>query len=367
MRKLPNILMAGAAGRNLGKTEFLCCAIRELSKTVPVIGIKITTIDDDLADYRQIDDEYLVSIEQPADDNKDTHRMFRSGASKVFWLRVKRPNLNLGIEALFKVMEDEGIDLTADCLVMESGSARNFIEPGLFFIIREHADEMKEGVAAVAHLADRLVTVTGDGWDVLPEDLEFKHERWGLKENAAAIILSGGGSTRMGEDKAVMPVDGQPMLSTVVGQLRPNFRNVLISGSPEKYEFSGCTVIEDLEPDRGPLMGLLSTLKESELDVNFVTTCDVPKINMPFVRDMLDALEGFDAVVPVVPEDRKQPLFAVYRKTVVPAIEQLLADGVNAVHALLDQLNVNYVELDADWYHNLNTHDDVEQYRKTQE
>ena len=365
------MLMAGAAGRNLGKTEFLCRAIRTQAKQVPVIGIKVTTFDADepmkTDTYRSIEGDFQVLLEEPGGDGaKDTQRMYGAGASKVFWLRANRPFLELGLEALFQLMEEEGIDLTADCIVMESGGARNFIEPGLFFVIREHNDELKPSVAEVAHWTDRLNTVTRDGWDVLPEDLVFRNTRWGLEEDATAIILSGGGSTRMGEDKAVMPIDGQPMLSTVVNQLLPNFNTVLISGSAEKYEFSGCRVVEDLELERGPLMGLLSTLKQSDHALNFVTACDVPDIHMPFVRRMIDHIGEHDAVVPALPDGSLQPLFAVYRKgATLPAIESLLADGRQAVHALLDQLKVRTVELNGDWYHNLNTPHDVEHYGKT--
>lgn len=359
------MLMAGAAGRNLGKTEFLCRAIRAQSTKVPVIGIKVTTIDDALADYRNITEDYVISAEQPAADNKDTHRMFRSGAAQVYWLRVKRPSLEAGLTALFQTLETEGINCSTACLVMESGGARKFIEPGLFFIIREHNDALKPAVAEVAHLADRLNTVSGDGWDVLPENLTFENGRWGLEEDAAAIILSGGGSRRMGKDKAVMPVHGQPMLSSIAEQLLPNIGKVMISGSSDKYAFSGCRVVEDLEPDRGPLMGLYSTLRESPHELNFITTCDVPDIHLPFVRKMIREIGDHDAVVPVIQDARKQPLFAVYRKSSIPTIGKLIADGKQSMHALLDQLNVNYIELDAPWYHNLNTPEDMERYRKT--
>lgn len=358
-------MMAGAAGRNLGKTEFLCRAIRRQSAFQPVVGIKITTIDDSLAEYRRIDAPFEVSIEEPADDNKDTHRMFRSGASKVFWLRVKRPHLEDGLNALFHAMEKNGVDLTSDCLVMESGGARNFIEPGLFFIIRENSDALKPSCAEVAHFADRLNTVSGNGWEVLPEDMVFENGRWGLKENATAIVLCGGGSTRMGEDKALLQlINGKPLLVSLMDRLKSNFPEVVISGSRERYGFAGAKVVEDAEPNRGPLMGLLCAMRISATELCFAISCDVPDIHLPFVRKMLAAAEGHDAVVPVLADGKKQPLFAIYRKSMVPVIEGLLAEGRLAVHALLDRIDVRYVDLDGDWYRNLNTPHDVEDYEK---
>ena len=369
------MLMAGAAGRNRGKTEFLCRAIRAQSQHRPVVGIKITSFDDAdgeiLVDqmksktYRSIAGNHLVTRETPGDDNKDTHRMYRAGADKVYWLRSKRSFLSQGLDELFQTMEADGIDPETACLVVESGGSRNFIEPGLFFIIQEHNDAIKPSCAEVAHWVDRLVNVSGNGWDLLPEDLLFENGRWGFKEEATAIVLSGGGSRRMGQDKGIMPIHGQPLLSSVLDQLRPNFGTVMVSGEQEKYAFSGCRVVEDIEPDRGPLMGLLSTLKESTHELNFVTTCDVPDIHLPVVRKMLRAIGNHDAVVPVFEGARKQPLFAVYQKSVAEKIEALMAEGKQSMHALLDRLDVHYLDLDADWYHNLNTPDDVDRYEKT--
>ncbi|MEE9367684.1 MAG: molybdenum cofactor guanylyltransferase [Pontiella sp.] len=374
MKQMPNMLMAGAAGRNRGKTEFLCRAIRAQSKLRTVIGIKITSFDDAdgevLADqmksktYRSIDGDFLVTREEPGADNKDTHRMYSAGAEKVYWLRTRRSALSDGLNNLFQTLETDGLDPLTACLVVESGGSRNFIEPGLFFIIQERDDELKPSCAEVAHWVDRLVNVSGSGWDILPEDLIFENGQWGYKEDAAAIVLSGGDSRRMGQDKSVMPVHGQPMLSNIVEQLTPNFKTVMVSGAKEKYAFAGCRVVEDLEPDRGPLMGLLSTLKESVHELNFVTACDVPDIHMPVVRNMLREIGNYDAVVPVLQDARKQPLFAVYRKSVAKNIEVLMTEDKQSMHALLDTLNVHYVEVDADWYHNINTQEDLDRYEK---
>ncbi len=376
MKRMPNMLMAGAAGRNLGKTQFLCQAIRAQSANGPVAGIKVTAFDDIEGEvqadklltqtYRTIDGDFVVTHEKPGDDNKDTHRMYRAGAERVYWLRAKRSHLEQGLDALFKIMEADGVDLEQTCLVCESGGARNFIEPGLFFIIQEHNDSLKPSCRDVAHLADRLVNIDGDGWDLQPEELIFENSRWGLEENAAAIVLSGGTSQRMGEDKSVMHVHGQPLVATIIDQLAPHFEQIMVSGQKDKYAFTGWPVVEDLESGKGPLMGLMSALKSSERELNFITACDVPGIHLPFVRRMLREIGEHEAVVPVLPDGHKQPLFAVYRKNAHLKIAQRLAEGKRAVHALLDVLDVLYIDIDGDWYYNLNTREDLDHYHGNQ-
>lgn len=373
---MPNMLMAGAAGRNMGKTQFLCQAIRRQSEQRPVVGIKITAFDDIKGEiqsdqlrtktYRTITGDFIVTREKPGEDNKDTHRMYRAGADRVYWLRVKRSHLEQGLDSLFRFMQADDVDLESACLVCESGGARNFIIPGLFFIIRERNDDLKPSCREVMPLADRIVNVSGYGWDIHPEDLVFENGRWGLKEEATAIVLSGGASRRMGEDKSVMHVHGQPLVITVSDQLAPHFSQLLLSGAKDKYTFTGYKVIEDLEAGQGPLMGLMSALKASEHELNFVTACDIPAIHLPFVRRMLDRIGDYEAVVPVLPDGRKQPLFAVYRKGVHPRIADCLNSGKRAVHALLDVLDVKYIDIDGGWYYNLNTCEDVVHYIQQQ-
>jgi len=366
------MLMAGAAGRNLGKTEFLCQAIAAQSQHQPVIGIKITAFDDEddqvveaqmkTKTYRTLEGPYAVTRETTGDDRKDTHRMFRAGASQVYWLRSLRSHLGEGIDALLAAMQEDGLDIHSACLVCESAGARRFIEPGLFFVIRQMNDTLKPSAAEVAKFADQLVLFNRTGWDVNPSALQFERGRWGMRESAAAIVLSGGSSVRMGEDKSLLKLGDQRLIEKVTGQLIPHFQSVVISGSPEKYAFTGLAVIPDCEPNGGPLVGLYSCLSQSEQELNFVTTCDVPDVHLPFVRRLLREADGVDAVVAVAENQRIQPLFAVYRKSVVETIATVLASGKRSMHALLDQLNVRSVPLSGDWYHNLNTHDDVVRY-----
>ena len=71
----------------------------------------------------------------------------------------------------------------------------------------------------------------------------------------SAVILAGGRSSRMGQDKAWLPIDGQPLLArqiSLVRELDPV--ELLISGrSGTDYRSLGCRVLTDGFPDAGPL------------------------------------------------------------------------------------------------------------------
>jgi len=152
------------------------------------------------------------------------------------------------------------------------------------------------------------------------------------------------------------------LIGKIAAQLKGNFREILVSGDPAKYDFPGSRPVPDLEPDRGPLMGLLSTLRASTTELNWVTTCDMPEPNLAFVRKMIRSIGSYDAVVPVDADGWKQPLIGLYRKSVADAIERQLATDECSMRNLISALKVEYIPLTPGWYRNLNTQNDYQDY-----
>ena len=370
------MLMVGAAARNLGKTTFICRLVERLSKSQPVVAIKVTAFDDvdgeivvetqKCQTYKTLQGRFMVTREGEGPDEKDTHRMFHAGAQQVYWLRTLKSALADGMQAVLAQMQADGVALDAACIICESNSARKAVEPGLFLVVRQSGDDFKPSCAEVYEEADRIILFHGDGWDIDPDDLDFSDARWRLPEDATAIVLSGGQSTRMGQDKALLPLDGVPMIGKIAVQLTGNFHEVLVSGDPEKYAFPEVRTVPDHEPDRGPLMGLLSALRASESELNWTTTCDMPEPNLTFVRKMIRSIGDYDAVVPVDSNGWKQPLIGLYRKGVSDAIEKLLSTEKAAMRDLIDSIRVEYIPLTSGWYKNLNTQEDYQAYLEQQ-
>lgn len=177
---------------------------------------------------------------------------------------------------------------------------------------------------------------------------------------ATAIVLAGGNSSRMGVDKALLPLRGRPLIENVVERLRPHFRQVLIAANDkDKFAFLELDVVPDEVGGAGPLMALVSALRVSAHDVNFVVGCDMPAIDIGFVSMLLREVEGYDCVVPVKDDARFEPLLAVYRRRILPAADAVLASGRRRMVHLLERCNVKYVALERnDWARNINTFDD---------
>jgi molybdopterin-guanine dinucleotide biosynthesis protein A len=176
-----------------------------------------------------------------------------------------------------------------------------------------------------------------------------------MSARAAAIVLAGGGSTRMGTDKASLEWHGTTLLRRAVGiMLRAVDGPVIVvraAGQPLPLLPDGIELAQDARPDRGPLEGLaagLDTLGD-RAEAAYLSAVDAPFLHPAFVRRVLELLGPDDDVVLPHAHGFAQPLAAAYRAaTVTPPLEELLrADGPLGTRALLARCRVaNIAEAD---------------------
>lgn len=370
MIRLPNLLLIGATGRNVGKTEYAVRLVRRLAAGGPVAAAKITVIREGggacprggagCGVCSSLNGQpFLLQQDDCPDGKKDTHRLRAAGARPVWWLRVRQADLAAGLAALASCLDP------AVPVVAESNSARHGLEPGLFVVIRDPDGQMKESCRAVLPYADVLAERVADGWDVGVERPLFAAGRWSLPEDLGAILLAGGASRRMGRDKAQLPWQGGTLVTHIAAQLRRLTGDLVVSANdPAPFAGLGVPVVVDRQPGEGPLMALASCLAVARRDLNLMVGCDMPYIPGPAVRALLARAGDADAVVPRGPDGRAEPLFALYRRSCLPAAEAVLARGGRRLHDLLDSVRVRWVEAAelplGGWQRNLNTPADYE-------
>ena len=129
----------------------------------------------------------------------------------------------------------------------------------------------------------------------------------------SAIILAGGKSERMGQDKALMPYLGRTLIEHVLNAVNKIVADVVIVADiSDKFGLSpSVRVIGDLYPDKGPLGGLITGLRFAGEGSHFVVACDMPFIQPELISYLLSRIGDHDAVIPKSNE-RLQPLCAVY-------------------------------------------------------
>ncbi|MBX3412283.1 MAG: molybdenum cofactor guanylyltransferase [Pirellulales bacterium] len=161
------------------------------------------------------------------------------------------------------------------------------------------------------------------------------------------IILCGGHSRRMGSAKALLPFGPETMLARVVRLVGQTVDELVVVAAAEQSLPplpDNVRIARDRQPDRGPLEGLATGLRAlaGTVDVAFVTSCDVPLLVPDFVTRLFELIGKHDAVAPLV-EDRLHPLSAVYRQSVLAAVEQQLAADRRRVTELLREIDTRYV------------------------
>jgi len=183
---------------------------------------------------------------------------------------------------------------------------------------------------------------------------------------STAIILAGGKSTRMGHDKAFLPIGKKSVIESVYQSLSEIFDDVIVAASREnRGQFQGMKSVSDKIAGQGPLMGIVTGLEASDSEVNFITACDIPEINIPLIYDLFAYSEDYDIVVPSFEEDFKEPLFGIYRKSVIPAAERMLSEHRRSVDSIFSSVNTKILSVNnSGWYVNLNTREDYKKYLK---
>jgi molybdopterin-guanine dinucleotide biosynthesis protein A len=374
----PGMIMIGDAGGNEGKTELACSLIRRVAPQVPVVAVTVTTVrehaggcprgDEGCGICSNLTGDFEITEETDCSEDEDRARLLRAGATRVFWLRCLHEALEPAATALLERIGPGQV------VVCGSNSLRTRVEPDLFLMVRHAGAPGFDPTAAdVRSFAARVIPFTDDRLEFDLDDIQLRDGRWQLRERtplpATAVILAGGGSTRMGEDKSLLPIDGQPLIQRLYELLRQGCDEVLISANdPDRFAFLQAPVVPDREPGQGPLMAIASALDRAKHELCFVVACDLPGVDGARVRRLLREAIGFDAVVPMTADGHIEPLYAVYRKTFLPAANAVLAAGSRKVKDGIDRAHVNYVrDVAESELHNLNTRLDYEAYVRANE
>ena len=161
-------------------------------------------------------------------------------------------------------------------------------------------------------------------------------------EDCTAIILAGGDSRRMGQDKALLTFAGKPLLRSVIDRIQPLFPATILSVRQPRPEFDLPQVC-DIESDGGPLTGLVSALAQITTPWAFAVGCDMPFVSPALIEYLAAYRARHQAVVPMV-AGRLQPLAAFYSSGCVPIMRASLALGDKSLLGALKLLDVRYVD-----------------------
>ena len=185
----------------------------------------------------------------------------------------------------------------------------------------------------------------------------------------SAVVLAGGKSSRFGRDKAEMEFSGQRVLDGLIVTLRkfPFQKLAVVSAQGQEREWPEPLVsLSDDQEGLGPVGGIVTALRHFPGGI-LVTACDMPLVSGALIEWLLGYYDAHaDAVIPRH-RGGIEPLFGIYEKSFLPAIEESIQAGRYALHFIIEEANVRFVEVPEPFsarFANVNT---AEDYKRMQE
>lgn len=204
----------------------------------------------------------------------------------------------------------------------------------------------------------------------------------------SCIILCGGRSRRMGQDKGLINLDGEPIIIKLLKMVEKLTEEIiLVLRDKKQFElYQKCIndfitqldirepkikMVTDIEKDQGPLLGLYTGLSQIKSEGALVLPCDSPFVSTSFVKKMFELKEASETclLVPVWPDGSTEPLHSYYCKKCIPLIQKQLKNGFRNVKSIMEKIDVDYIEVEIldpekTSFINLNRPEDVSQSLK---
>jgi molybdopterin-guanine dinucleotide biosynthesis protein A len=194
-----------------------------------------------------------------------------------------------------------------------------------------------------------------------------------VETEVTGILLAGGKSRRMGEDKRDLVVGEQTLLERGLGVIRSIFQEVLVVIAQDSPPLGvDAKVVRDLLPDCGSLGGLYTGLMQATTPWIFVVACDMPFLDQAVIAQFTSRRATADIVMAKL-DARLHPMHALYGKRCLPVLEQMIQARQLKIQEIVSQssLRVQYVTeaelltIDPSWrsFQNVNTPSDLEAAR----
>ena len=175
------------------------------------------------------------------------------------------------------------------------------------------------------------------------------------------VILCGGKSSRMGEDKALLPFSNSDSLTQYqYDRLKPHFKNIYLSSKTDKFSFlenKNKNLILDKEEESSPIVALESIFKTIRFSKIFIITVDTPLVKIESIKQLIENSSNYD--ICVAKTERTHNLCGVFDSICKETIDNMLSKDIHKVGFLLKNMQTNYLSFeDENEFINLNDKDE---------
>jgi molybdopterin-guanine dinucleotide biosynthesis protein A len=165
-------------------------------------------------------------------------------------------------------------------------------------------------------------------------------------KDVTGVVLAGGRSSRYGKNKALVKVDGIPLVERALRTMGTIFDHiVLITNTPNEYAYLQVPMFQDIIEGLGPLGGIYTGLKMISDQAGFFVACDMPFLNPHLIQHMVAIRDDFDVVVPRI-SGWIEALHGLYTIGCRESIERLIQSGSYQIFQFFSTVSVCFLDED---------------------
>lgn len=159
------------------------------------------------------------------------------------------------------------------------------------------------------------------------------------------FVLSGGKSSRMGQDKGLALFHNKPMITYLLDALDKLNLSIKIVANSEEYNTLGYTIVKDVVPEKGPIGGLFTAFHYTQAEFVFLISCDMPFITPEIISKIIAEVDNHEVTVATI-QNKINPLFAIYNTSLKKLVEKRIADGNLKMQQLIHSVYSKSVKMD---------------------
>ena len=187
------------------------------------------------------------------------------------------------------------------------------------------------------------------------------------KNELTAIVLAGGKSTRMKQDKGLISLHGKMMIEHVIGKMIKIAGHIIIITQNPAYRQFGFPCYKDSYKDKGPLAGIYTGLLHSTTQKNLVVGCDTPFLSGNMLKALIKSCSDEDVLI-TEHEGKAEPLCAIYDRNCIPHFHKVLKQDKLKITDAISDLKTVVINFDRenwmtkDEFANINTPEELNKF-----
>jgi molybdopterin-guanine dinucleotide biosynthesis protein A len=181
------------------------------------------------------------------------------------------------------------------------------------------------------------------------------------KRSLAGVLLAGGTSKRMGQDKASYIYRGKPLMDYSLDVLKAVSKTQIIVSKDKRHTRQNTTMIPDVIENAGPLCGIYSALDFIDEDYAIVLACDTPYVGTDVINTMISSIDSYSIVI-AKHNGRVHPTIGIYKQSIHKQLGDFLNNGNRKMMDFIesqDYTTVDFSYMDEKIFRNINSARDV--------